>query len=53
MVLIDTRLLPALTGREFVNDDPERTLFSLPARPGGLAIPVVRNISLDEHLVSK
>ena len=50
---INTSLLPALTGREFVNDQPERTLLSLPARVGGLAIPVVRNISSDEHLVSK
>jgi hypothetical protein len=36
--IIRHRFIPALTGRQGINDD-ERTLFALPVRPGGLNIP--------------
>ena len=51
--LINTSLLPAFTGSEFANDQPKRRLLSLPALLGGLAIPVISNIVLDEHSASK
>ena len=51
--LLNTALLSALTGRTFHSSEPERVLLSLPARLGGLAIPIMGNITLDEHLASQ
>ncbi len=50
--LINTALLPAFTGREFTQAQAERTLLSLPARLGGLAIPVLTNIVTEEYRAS-
>ena len=50
--VISRELLPALTGREFTEEQPERILISLPARLGGLAIPVLRTSAADEYLSS-
>ena len=50
--MINRELLPALTGREFTEEQPERILISLPARLGGLAIPVLRTSAADEYLSS-
>ena len=50
---INNLLLPTLTGREFTSDQPDRTLLSLPACTGGLAIPIVSQITAEEHAVSQ
>ena len=50
--LINSSFLPALTGRDFTNDQPEQVLVSLPVRHGGLAIPRLASIVADEHKVS-
>ena len=50
--LIESSFLPALTGREFTNDQPERVLVSLPVHHGGLAIPQLASIVADEHKAS-
>ena len=50
--IIDMELLPALASRGFTTDQPERTLLPLPARMGGLAIPVMEKTALSEHSAS-
>ena len=50
--LINSSFLPALTGRDFTNDQPERVLVSLPVRHGGLAIPRLASVVADEHKAS-
>ena len=50
--IIDTAFLPAITGGGFDPSRPLRTLLTLPARLGGLAIPVLHETSLDEHRAS-
>ena len=52
-LLINTALLPAFTGREFTPDQPERTLLSLPARLGGLAIPSLVGTATSEFKASQ
>ena len=51
--IINNLLLPTLTGREFTSDQPDRTLLSLPAHMGGLAIPIVSQITAEEHAASQ
>ena len=51
--VINESLLPALTGRDFRSDEPVRSLIALPARMGGLAIPVIGDIAHDEYTSSK
>ena len=51
--LINEQLLPALTGHEFSSSGSQRTLFSLPAGLGGLALPVVSELVPDEYISSK
>ena len=43
--IINTEFLPALAGREFANEEPDRILLSLPARLGGLAVPILSSPS--------
>ena len=50
--IINTTLLPAFTGCDFDSSQPERILLSLPARLGGLAVPIVQDIAKDEHTSS-
>jgi len=49
--VIRDKLLPALTGQLSISDS-ERKLFALPARDGGLTIPVLSEISEDEFQTS-
>ena len=51
--VINNTLLPALTGRAFENAQPETALLALPARFGGLAIPVMSTIVLNEYSTSR
>ena len=46
--VIDEEVIPALMGKGFPVDSPERELLSFPARCGGLAIPVLRNLAQGE-----
>ena len=50
--LVNSALLPALTGREFTCEQPERMLLSLPVRLGGMAIPMLEKTASDEHMAS-
>ena len=50
--IINTEFLPAMTGREFTADQPERRLHALPARLGGMAIPVMGPTVTKEHSAS-
>ena len=50
--IINTSLLPAFIGHELNDDDPERTLISLPARLGGMAIPIIHKTSFEEYSTS-
>ena len=51
--VINESVLPALTGRDFRSDELVRSLIALPARMGGLAIPVIDDIAHDEYTSSK
>ena len=51
--LINSALLPALTGRAFENTQPARSLLTLPARFGGVAIPVLSDIVAEEYSSSQ
>ena len=50
--IIRTELIPALTGHEVPSDSSLRELLSLPARFGGLALPVVSAAAVAEHQAS-
>ena len=50
---INSKLLPALTGRQFTCDSAERKLLTLPARLGGIAFPVMSDIVCSEREASK
>ena len=50
--IIRTELIPALTGHEVPDDSPLRELLSLPARFGGLALPVLSAAAVAEHQAS-
>ena len=47
--IIDNALLPALSGQSLPADSPVRQLMSLPARFGGMAIPVVVDEAPSEY----
>ena len=51
--LINSALLPALTGRAFETTQPARSLLILPARFGGMAIPVLSGIVAEEYSSSR
>ena len=51
--VINTTLLPALTGRKFEQDQPERAVLALPARLGGLAVPSVAQAAERENQASR
>ena len=50
---INSKLLPALTGRQFTCDSAERKLLTMPARLGGIAFPVMSDIVCSEREASK
>ena len=49
--MITTKYIPAITGGIAANDE-ERLLLSLPARYGGLAIPIFRDAYWDKQTQS-
>lgn len=51
--LIDSCLLPALTGRDFSGPTAERVLLSLPANLGGIAVPIVGRCVDSEYQSSR
>ena len=50
--VIRTELIPALTGHKVPDNSPLRNLLSLPARFGGLALPVISAAAVAEHQTS-
>ena len=50
---INSKLLPALTGRQFTCDSAERKLLTLPAHLGGIAFSVMSDIVCSEREASK
>ena len=51
--VINQELLPALLGKSIPEVSPTRCLLSLPARLGGIAVPVVGKIAAGEHEASR
>ena len=45
------RLLPAITGRRDISDT-ERQMFALPARDGGLGIPIIGKLAVEQYRAS-
>ena len=45
------RLLPAITGQSNIND-AERLVFALPARDGGLGMPILTETVAEQHRAS-
>ena len=45
------RLLPAITGRSNISD-VERLIFALPARDGGLGIPIPTEVMAEQYRAS-